>query len=70
MASHELVLGTNGVNPDAKASITEVFEMTERGRFAQIRVLNTTGRLTVRTLAVEAQVDDRVGSGTVPYRGN
>ena len=67
--SAALYLGTNGVNPDQKASLTERFELTERGRFVQIRVTNSTGRLTVRSIAVEAQVEDH-GLGTITYRGN
>lgn len=53
--SAELVLGTNGVNPDKKASVSEVFSLNERGRYVQLRITNTNGRLTVRALGVEAQ---------------
>jgi hypothetical protein len=67
--SAELDLGTNGVNPDQKASLTERFPLTERGRYVQLRLTNTTGRLTVRALGVEAQLADR-SLGTTPYQGN
>jgi hypothetical protein len=61
--SAELVLGTNGVNPDKKASITEVFSLNEKGRYVQLRVTNANGRLTVRALGVEAKrADTREGT--------
>jgi hypothetical protein len=61
--SAELVLGTNGVNPDKKASVSEVFSLNERGRYLQLRITNTNGRLTVRALSVEAKrADTREGT--------
>jgi hypothetical protein len=62
--SADLILGTNGVNPDKKASATECFGLDERGRYVQIRVLNATGRLTVRAISIEARRDD-VMEGTI-----
>ncbi len=67
--SAALDLGTNGVNPDQKASLTERFGLTERGRFIQLRITNTTGRLTVRATRVAADVQDR-SIGTIPYQGS
>ena len=64
--SAELVLGTNGVNPDKKASITEVFSLNEKGRYLQLRITNAEGRLTVRALSVEASRAD-VREGTISH---
>lgn len=66
--SASLALGTNGVNPDKKASLTERFPLGETGRFVQLRILNTTGRLTLRSTRVSAIVRDRT-TGTHPYQG-
>jgi hypothetical protein len=52
--SAAISLGANGVNPDMKASISEVFSLSERGRYIQIRVRNTQGQLIVRSISVEA----------------
>lgn len=57
--SAELILGTNGVNPDLKAGVREAFLLEERGNYVQIRVVNTTGRLTVRAIGVEAARDEQ-----------
>ena len=61
--SADLYLGTNGVNPDKKASVTECFALGEEGRYVQIRIVNTTGRLTVRAISIEARrADTREGT--------
>lgn len=66
--SASITLGTNGVNPDKKASLTERFGLEESGRYLQLRITNTTGRLTVRSTRVSAIVVDRT-IGTTGYQG-
>lgn len=66
--SAALTLGTNGINPDKKASLTERFGLEESGRYIQLRITNTTGRLTVRAVRVQAIVRDNT-IGTQPYQG-
>lgn len=54
-----IVLGTNGINPDKKASVSESFSLTEQGRYVQIRVTNTTGRITIRSIGIQANPGTR-----------
>lgn len=67
--SASIALGANGINPDQKASLTERFACTESGRYLQVRITNVTGRLTVRSVRVQATVRDNT-IGQIPYQGN
>lgn len=57
--SAELILSQNGLDPDLKAAVHEVFELGGAGRYVQIRIVNTTGRMTVRAVGVQAQEGER-----------
>lgn len=66
--SASITLGTNGINPDKKASLTERFGVEESGRYLQLRITNTTGRLTLRSTRVQAIVRDNT-IATQTYQG-